>query len=89
MLERNQPFYKVRLAKHRSLFAIPVPELAKAMNIAPGRAVQVCKAAYGLVNAPAEFFKAVCDCLTSLGFEQLVTEPCAGGFELEVQRRAS
>ena len=48
MLERNQPFYKVRLAKHRSLFAIPVPELAKAMNIAPGRAVQVCKAAYWL-----------------------------------------
>ena len=72
--------------EQRSIFAMPVPELAKAMGVEAGKAVQVCKAAYGLVNAPAEFYRAVNNCLQELGYEQLVTEPCCWRFRVKCPR---
>ena len=60
----------------RKIYAMPVPELARALGIPEGRAVQVRKAAYGLVNAPAEFYRAVDNTLKSLGFEPLLCDPC-------------
>ena len=36
----------------RQVYARPVPEPARALGVEPGQAVQVAKAAYGLVNAP-------------------------------------
>ena len=65
----------------RQLFAIPVKELADAMKIPEGQAVQVRKAAYGLVNAPAEFYKAVDSALKAQGFVQMKTEPCGWLFK--------
>ena len=66
----------------RNLFAVPVPELSRAMGLPINQAVQVRKAAYGLVNAPAEFYKAARDCLLSLGFSPMVTEPCGWVFKV-------
>ena len=60
----------------RSIFARPVPELAKAMNLKEGQTIQLAKAAYGLINAPAEWHRDINRTLTSLGFIQLRTEPC-------------
>ena len=60
----------------RAVFARPVPELAKAMNLKEGQTIQLAKAAYGLINAPAEWHRDINRTLTSLGFNQLRTEPC-------------
>ena len=60
----------------RAVFARPVPELAKAMNLKEGQTIQLAKAAYGLINAPAEWHRDINRTLTSLGFIQLRTEPC-------------
>mgnify|MGYP001826004312 CR=1 FL=1 len=61
----------------RQVYALPVPELAHALGVPEGRAVQVQKACYGLVNAPAEFYRTVDSHLLACGFERLLTDPCA------------
>ena len=58
------------------LFSKPVPELAKAMGLQPNEMVQVMKSCYGLVNAPASWFKCVRDVLAEIGFTQSHTDPC-------------
>ena len=67
----------------RNLYAVPVKELAAAMKIPAGNLVQVRKAAYGLVNAPAEFFRAINGALKELGFQQMRTEPCGWVFKVQ------
>ncbi|OLP76629.1 Gag-Pol polyprotein [Symbiodinium microadriaticum] len=64
----------------RCVFARPVPELAKAMQLQDGEVVQIAKACYGLVNAPAEWYRDVNKTLVGLGMTQLKTEPCAWRF---------
>ena len=39
----------------RDLFAVPVPELATALGLKEGEAVQVLKSCYALVHAPAKW----------------------------------
>ncbi|CAE7808731.1 RE1 [Symbiodinium microadriaticum] len=51
----------------RCVFARPVPELAKAMQLQDGEVVQIAKACYGLVNAPAEWYRDVNKTLVGLG----------------------
>ena len=60
----------------RNLFAIPVPELAKALNMQPNEVVQIQKSCYGLVNAPASWFECVRKTLATVGFRQCKTDPC-------------
>lgn len=60
----------------REVYAWPVEELAEALNIPKDQPVQLLKACYGLVNAPAEWFKSVCSAMQEAGFESLVSEPC-------------
>ena len=62
--------------EHRSVFAIPVPELAQAMGVPPNQAVQIVKSCYGLVNAPHEWYLDVRETIEKLGGESLLTEPC-------------
>ena len=62
--------------KKTEVFAIPVDELADAMNIPRGQAVQVVKSCYGLVNAPHRWFLEIRETIINLGGETLVTEPC-------------
>ena len=45
----------------RQLFARPVPELARAMNLKENEMVQVLQSCYGLVTAPAQWYKCCSD----------------------------
>ena len=60
----------------RSLYAMPVPELATALGIGPSEAVQVHKACYGLVTAPARWFQCIAKTLKEIGFCQCKSDPC-------------
>ncbi|CAE7927690.1 ubiB [Symbiodinium sp. KB8] len=60
----------------RGIYAQAPPELARRLGVPPWAAVQLQKAAYGLVNAPAEWYRTVHHELSKLGFERLRTEPC-------------
>ena len=60
----------------RQVFGLPVEELATAMNLSKGRAVQFLKATYGLTVAPREWFLKVDAILTEVGLSRLKTEPC-------------
>ena len=60
----------------RQVFGLPVEELATAMNLPKGRAVQFLKATYGLTVAPREWFLKVGAILTEAGMNRLKTEPC-------------
>lgn len=63
--------------EQREIFAYPLPELADALGISRDHPVQILKAAYGLVNAPAAWHTSVCEAMSAAGFEPLITEPCA------------
>jgi len=60
----------------RDLSAIPVPELAAALGLKEGEAVQVLKSCYGLVHAPAKWYECVRDTLLKIGFHQSRADPC-------------
>ena len=61
----------------REVFARPVRELSTALGGDETSIVQIVKACYGLANAPAQWHASVNSTMTSSGFEQLRTEPCA------------
>ena len=61
----------------RQIYAMPVPELAASLAVEHGEAVQLLKAAYGLVSAPREWFlevnRVACE---ECGLTQLRSDPC-------------
>ena len=57
-------------------FVAAAPELAQAMGVAPGAALLLRKAAYGLCQAPLAWFEAVDKTLTALGGRRCVADPC-------------
>ena len=60
----------------RCIFAAPVPELSKALNLREGQAVQLLRSVYGLVSAPREWYEDVHKTLVTLGAERLATDNC-------------
>ena len=60
----------------RCVFAAPVPELAHALGLQEGQAVQLLRSCYGLVSAPREWYEDVHRTLVSLGAERLTTDSC-------------
>ena len=60
----------------RGVYATPVPELSKALNLREGQAVQLLKSCYGLASAPREWYNDVHKTLLSLGCERLVSDSC-------------
>ncbi|CAE7708420.1 RE2, partial [Symbiodinium microadriaticum] len=60
----------------RCIFAAPVPELSKALNLREGQAVQLLRSVYGLVSAPREWYEDVHKTLGTLGAERLATDNC-------------
>ena len=60
----------------RCIFAAPVAELASALHLKEGQAVQLLRSVYGLVSAPREWYEDVHKTLTSLGAERLTTDSC-------------
>ena len=61
----------------RDIYAIPVPELATALQIPVGQAVKLLKAAYGLASAPREWYLDVAHVLEQdCGMSRLRCEQC-------------
>ena len=47
------------------------------MGLSPGEIVQVKRGCYGLVDAPLEWYKSICDFLQQLGLEKSWADPCS------------
>ena len=60
----------------RTIGLEPVPELAKALNMSPHELRKLNKSAYGLVDAPYLWYKALLTELEKLGFIQSPFDPC-------------
>ena len=60
----------------RELYVLPVPELSKALGIPEGEAARLRKAAYGLVEAPIEWYISICETLEQGGWRRLYSDPC-------------
>ena len=61
----------------RKVYAKPVIELAERLGGDKYSYVQICKACYGLANAPAQWHASVSATMREAGFIQLQSEPCA------------
>ena len=59
------------------LFCVPCPEICQAMNLPEGSITRLKKAAYGLVDAPLEWYKTMAEFLESIGFERMWSDACA------------
>lgn len=58
------------------LFCIPCPEICTAMNLPPESITRVKKACYGLVDAPLEWYRSICDFFQRLGLRRCWSDPC-------------
>ena len=60
----------------RDLWVLPVPELAAALDVAPGEIMKLKRAAYGLVEAPVEWYMSISTVLKEHGWRRLKSDPC-------------
>ena len=60
----------------RDLWVPPVLELAAALNVSLGEIMKLKKAAYGLVEAPVEWYISLSTVLTEHGWRRLKYDPC-------------
>ena len=60
----------------RVLGVEPVPELIKALQLKPNEVCKLEKGAYGLIDAPYMWYKAILEQLLYLGFQQSPFDPC-------------
>ena len=64
-----------------TIYIEPLPEICTALGLPENSITQLTKAAYGLVQAPLEWYLMVDEFLTSLGFERQKSDPCWGIFD--------
>ena len=64
----------------RSLVCEPLPEICEALGVAAATPMLLTKAAYGLVEAPIQWFLSVSRFLESIGGERQRSDPCCWGF---------
>ena len=62
----------------RDLGVLPVPELAAALNVSPGEIMKLKKAAYGVVEAPVEWYISICAVLEEHGWRRFKSDPAVG-----------
>ena len=60
----------------RDLWVLPVPERTPALNAALGEIMKLKKAAYGLVEAPVEWYISISTALEEHGWRRLKSDPC-------------
>ena len=60
----------------RDLWVLPVPELAAALDVAPGEIMKLKKAAYGLVEAPVEWCISISTVLKEHAWRRLKSDSC-------------
>ena len=59
-----------------AIWCRPVKEICQEMGVADDTPMLLTKAAYGLVQAPLQWYRSVCTTMESLGYRRLITEPC-------------
>eukprot|EP00959_Pyramimonas_sp_CCMP1952_P428212 8968481-Pyramimonas_sp.AAC.1 len=62
-------------AKH-DLLVEPVQELREAFQLSDEECVKIMKVAFGLVNAPMEWYEKVASDLHKMGYVAMTLEPC-------------
>ena len=60
----------------REVTTIPVKELAERFNLKEGEVMHLRKAAYGLVQAPREWYETVASFLRELGYQRILVDHC-------------
>ena len=60
-----------------NIYVQPLKEICAALDLPEGSVTRLTKAAYGLVQAPLEWYLTVDEFLRSLGFERQKSDPCA------------
>ena len=60
-----------------NIYVQPLKEICAALDLPEGSITRLTKAAYGLVQAPLEWYLTVDEFLRSLGFERQKSDPCA------------
>ena len=55
-----------------SLYCVPTDEICAALKIPSGSVARLRRAAYGLVQAPLQWYLTIAGCLEEIGFERLV-----------------
>ena len=64
----------------RPMVCEPLPEICEALGVPKDTPMLLTKAAYGLVEAPIQWFLSVSRFLESLGGERQFSDPCCWGF---------
>ena len=64
----------------RTMPCEPLPEICDALGMPRGSTMLLTKAAYGLVEAPIQWFLSVSKFLESIGGERQLSDPCCWGF---------
>ena len=64
----------------RPMICEPLPEICEALGVSAQTPMLLTKAAYGLVEAPIQWFLSVSRYLESLGGERQFSDPCCWGF---------
>ena len=64
----------------RPMVCEPLPEICEALGVPAGSQMLLTKAAYGLVEAPIQWFLSVSRFLEGLGGERQLSDPCCWGF---------
>ncbi len=58
------------------LYCIPSPEICEGMNIPCESITKVRKACYGLVDAPLEWYRSICEFFGRIGLHRCWSDPC-------------
>ena len=64
----------------RPMFCEPLPEILDAIGAPRGSTMLLTKAAYGLVEAPLQWYLSMAKFIEGLGGERQFSDPCAWGF---------
>ncbi|CAE7724165.1 unnamed protein product, partial [Symbiodinium pilosum] len=60
-----------------TLYCIPTDEICTALKIPTGSVTRLRRAAYGLVQAPLQWYLTIAEFLEEIGLERLRSDPCA------------
>ena len=60
-----------------TLYCIPTDEICAALKIPNGSVTRLRRAAYGLVQAPLQWYLTIAEFLEKIGLERLRSDPCA------------
>lgn len=58
------------------LYCLPCPEILEAMGLPCNALTRVKRACYGLVDAPLEWYRSVCNAFSRMGLKRCWSDPC-------------